>query len=157
MDASAIVAAIQSLSVLRTTIGALARLKLDAATLSQVTDAIEKLCEVQGGLLAAQAELFQLQHENQRLQRELQEAQDWKQRLSKYQLVQATGGAFVYRSKGPPEHDACPVCVEKQQLHILQTNGNSSGIYHCSSCRAEFNVDADRFPRGLPPSSSGWT
>ena len=146
MDMSAITAAYQSLRIIKDTFDTLLGLKIDAASLGKVTDALQKVTGVQDALFQAQSRLFELQTKVESLTRELEAEKRWNQTFANYALIQAPGGAHVYAFRGEPAHHACPACVSKQQIQILQNNRNYAGTHECPSCHYKYPVDRERTP-----------
>lgn len=123
--------------------------KVEAEVRRKVTDVMDALITAQTQLLDARMQMHDLVDDNRKLKRELEEREDWKQRVGRYELIEATGGAMVYRFKGEPQHYVCPRCYEDRRLHMLQDMKGHSGLWQCPSCGKYFSVGPGRNP---PPS-----
>jgi len=116
--------------------------KLSSAHEALVAQAMEVVSDATERLFTIQTALLELQQENAALQSQLETAANWSNRIAAYELVQAEGGAIVYRSKSGLKHYACPRCVEAdRQLQVLQTLGTLSGDYQCPGCDQTYSVD----------------
>lgn len=142
-----------AIDLARSAVGA----KIDSEVRAKVSDAMAALILAQAQLLDARVQMNDLVDENRKLKRELEERENWKQRVGRYELVEAPGGAMVYRFNGQPSHYVCPRCYEDKKLHILQDTKGHSGAWQCPSCGKYFNVDPGRnpsAPRG--PRGGNW-
>lgn len=126
--------------------GRVAELLKKGATL----EAQERIAELREAVLNGKDEVLRLREENQQLRQRVREQEDWDKRAAQYELVQATGGATVYRFLGKPEHFACPACIELKQVHILQDLKVMSGAFQCPSCKAEYPVKTNTFASAGP-------
>ena len=118
--------------------------KVEAEVRSKVVDLRDALIAVQSQLLDARVQMHDLVDENRKIKRELAEREEWKQRVDRYELVNAPGEVMVYRFKGQTPHYVCPACYEEKKLHILQDGTGYSGTWKCSGCGKYFNVDPAR-------------
>jgi regulator of replication initiation timing len=114
--------------------------KADALAKERVNSVMAELGVAQDALFEMREELFRLQAENQELNDKLINAENWEARLQEYELIKTEGGAVVYGYKSEPQHFACPCCIEKKSIQILQDTGSWSGKYHCVSCQADFLI-----------------
>jgi predicted RNA-binding Zn-ribbon protein involved in translation (DUF1610 family) len=105
-----------------------------------VTDALQRLGQVQDTLFELREQLFALQSKNEELQRELASRDRWEEKLGQYELRQTPGGAVVYVSKTQPQHYVCPSCITKRELQILQDSRTMAGKFKCPSCSFDFPV-----------------
>jgi predicted RNA-binding Zn-ribbon protein involved in translation (DUF1610 family) len=142
VDITSITAAYNGLKFGKDLISALVEGKVELDTLSKVTEALTKLGQAQQVLFDLQTELLKYQSENENLRKVIGTFENWQNRFASYQLAETAGGAVVYESKNLPKHFACPSCVEKQQIQILQDGRTYSGIFRCPSCEAAFPVNA---------------
>jgi predicted RNA-binding Zn-ribbon protein involved in translation (DUF1610 family) len=118
-------------------------------------DLQERIMQLREAVLNVKDEVLRLREENQGLRSNAQAAAEWTTRILKYEFVTAPGGALVWRSTGPPEHYACPTCIEGQHIHPLQPTKYSSSTYTCQNCKAQFNV-MPKPPRAPAMSRGGW-
>lgn len=118
--------------------------KIDEGARVKISEALERLTSVQDCLFEAQQRMFQLQAENTQLKSALADAQSWSDRAGAYSLDVSPGGAVVYRYSGVPEHFACPICLEKKTIAILQDRKVISGTWDCPSCKAEYAVSESK-------------
>jgi len=131
--------------------------KVEAEVRRKVLDMVQALADAQTQLLDAKMQMSEIFDENQKLKREREEREEWMQRVRRYELIQAPGGAMVYRFKEQPSHYVCPACYEDRKLHILQDGKGLSGTWKCSGCSKYFQVDPARnppAPRG--PRGGSW-
>ena len=115
--------------------------KADAQAKEKIHEVMTKLGAAQDALFQLRDELYHLQTENSELKQSLADMEEWETRLSEYELVKTSGGAVVYQFNGDPQHYACPNCLEKKQIHILQDTRNLGGHYRCVSCEAEYPIN----------------
>src|SRR5437016_7400811 len=96
-------------------------LKVDTEALYRINAAQTQVSNLLGALLETQGDLFKLVDENRELRRQIQTQEDWEKKKAGYQLQQTAGGAVVYASVSTsPAHYACPGCIEKREIQILQ-------------------------------------
>jgi hypothetical protein len=144
MDISAISAAITSGKALKDIIHSVASLAIDSAITDRINEAQHQVSNLLGALLETQAELFKLQDENQKLRGELKSKQDWEKAKANYQLQKTLGGAVVYGSiSNTPLHYACPQCMEKHEIQILQDRRVMSGSFECPGCKSLYPVSPE--------------
>lgn len=141
MDVTTIASAYQSLKSAKELLTVVFEAKVDAEAKPKILEAQARLGEVQDTLFSLREQLFQLQEERNQLKSELAAAQAWQSKLDQYELTKTSGGAVVYRHKAEPVHFACPSCVNKQQIQILQDNRTISGKYRCTGCNSEFPIE----------------
>lgn len=147
MDLTAVAGAYEGVKAVKTLLGLAIEAKVDAEAKSKIIDAQAKLGQIQDDLFVLREQLFLLQEERNSLKQKLDESQAWNDQISNYELQQTPGGAVVYKSKKEPTHYACPSCINKREIHVLQTNRTLSGKYRCTGCGNEFPVE----PRQEPP------
>jgi len=140
MDIATIASAYSGLKTAKEIFSSYTDLKIDAAARERVNEAIEKVGEAQDALFQMREEMFRLQEENRSLRDSIAENENWEKRLSTYELVETSGGAIVYKSTSSVKHFACPSCVEKQEIQILQDRQVMSGAYDCPGCGKSFPV-----------------
>ena len=148
MDISTISGAYTGLKAAKDIATAVLRMKLDADLQLKIHEILGKLGQAQDNLFSARDELQKLQDENHLLQDQLRQEKDWGARLSTYKLTEAEGGAIVFESKNAPHHYACPACIEKHQIQILQPDNDWKGTFVCSgpACGKTFPVKEKRKP-----------
>jgi hypothetical protein len=141
MDMASISAAITSAKALTDILKAAASVAIDTKVLTRINDAQVQVSELLAALLDAQGELFKLQNETQDLRRQIQLQEDWEKRKAGYQLQQTAGGAVVYASVSTSlAHYACPRCLEKREIQILQSLGDSSTV-RCPNCEKFYQIN----------------
>jgi hypothetical protein len=122
--------------------------KSQIAADQRVLDALTKLGSALDAIYDLRDELFRLQDENRALKDAQREHDDWSRKAAAYVLVEAPGGAVVWKSEGPPPHYACPRCFEDRKAYQLQNRQIvTTGEYGCPGCGKSFRVDA---PGKLP-------
>jgi predicted RNA-binding Zn-ribbon protein involved in translation (DUF1610 family) len=134
MDISTITTALSSLKIAKDAFTFLLDTKIEADARSKVIEALQGLDEAQDQLFQLRGELFRLQTENKELKDALFEKNEWKQKILNYELVETSGGAVVYKSKAGTQHYACPSCIERNEIHILQDRRVMSGDFDCPGC-----------------------
>lgn len=140
MDIATVSTAYSGLKYAKEVLTALLNAKVEAATLLRINEVVQKMGDAQDALFSLREELARYQDENETLKSELRARDEWKERTKRYFLVQAHGGAVVYRSNFQPEHFACPICFEKRTVSILQDRRVVAGIFDCLACKAEYHV-----------------
>jgi predicted RNA-binding Zn-ribbon protein involved in translation (DUF1610 family) len=127
-----------AIDTIRTVVGTKTQIAADG----RIADALDHLGRVQDTLFELRNELAALQEENHTLRAKVSERAAWEATAAKYALIQAPGGAMVYRTEEPPGHYACPRCFGDQKRVILQDRRVASGTYDCPECKRDFNVGA---------------
>ena len=146
MDIASVTAAYNGLKIGKEILSAFLETKIESESRARVAEVLSKLGQAQDALFELREELFKLQSENESLRRQIGQFESWDKTLSGYSLAKTAGGAVVYVSKGTPEHYACPSCIAKRELQILQDNRTYSGKFRCTGCKAEFPVNPRRDP-----------
>ena len=144
MDIATVTGAYEGLKAAKDIIGGLLEAKIDIEVKTKIIEIQNKLGETQDTLFGLREELFKLQEANNKLNRELENAQSWQAKSDQYELTKTNGGAVVYIFKSEPEHFACPSCFNSKQVHILQTNRTISGKYRCTGCNSEFPIELQK-------------
>jgi regulator of replication initiation timing len=126
--------------------------KVESAAKEKIREILEKVGPIQDTLFELREELFRLQTENTQLKEELKENEDWKRKLTEYQLTETPGGAVVYQFKGEPKHYICPSCLNKKEVHILQDTRTMGGGFSCPGCSKLFRIKQTRYPDDPAPS-----
>jgi hypothetical protein len=158
MDIATITAAYEGLKIGKTLLKSVYDSKVEADSKEKIDQVMSQLGDAQDTLFAMREELFRLQTENEEFRRKQSDEQKWDDKVSQYKLVKTAGGAVVYQFTGEPEHYACPSCIEKKSLQIIQDNRTMSGKYRCVACESEFPVNQkQKMPQQLIPDSGGWT
>ena len=140
MDLASIGIAYEGLKVAKNTIKTLSSLKIETDTIGKINEAVKQVGDAQDTLFQLREELFKLQEENKKLKDEISESEEWVSKKSKYELVETDGGAVVYKSLEGTPHFACPSCMERRQIQILQDRRVVSGIFDCPGCSKSFPV-----------------
>jgi hypothetical protein len=145
MDITSISAAIASGKALKDIIQGLIGLKVDTEVLYRINEAQTQVSNLLGALLETQGDLFKLVDENRELRRQIQTQEDWEKKKAGYQLQQTLGGAVVYASASTsPAHYACPRCMEKREIQILQRSVGESGLFGCRGCDKDYPVEPEK-------------
>jgi predicted RNA-binding Zn-ribbon protein involved in translation (DUF1610 family) len=142
MDYSSVAGAYEALKATKELLTFAFNAKVDAEAKAKILEAQKHLGEIQDTLFNVREQLFALQGERDELKQRLEQTLSWQRRIEDYELVKTAGEAVVLQSKSDPKHYACPSCVNKNELHILQTNRTFSGKYRCTGCGSEFPVEA---------------
>lgn len=147
MDIATISAAYEGLKIGKSLLTSIYELKIEADTKAKVAEVMSKLGDAQDALFAMREELFRLQSANADLKKSIADYESWDKRLSEYSLAKTAGGAVVYEYCREPKHYACPSCIGKEVIEILQDNRTDSGKFRCVGCDAEYPIN----PRTDPP------
>lgn len=116
-------------------------LKIENKSALEINNALKSLGDTQDLLFELREELLRLQGENSDLTKKLEVSDNWEIKLKNYELTESEGGAIVYYFNGSPKNYACPVCIERKELHILQDRRRMTGEYECHSCDSKFPVN----------------
>lgn len=141
MDVSTLAGAYEGLKAAKDLLGAAFNAKVDAEAKAKILEAQQQLGQIQDTLFSVREQLFALQADRDSLKQRLDESGKWEARIGEYTLAKTLGGAVVLESKSEPKHYLCPSCVNKRELHILQTNRTLSGKYRCTGCGSEYPVE----------------
>jgi len=134
--------AMAGLKAVRETFSWLLDNKVNKEVEKRVREVMEEVRNIQDVLYSTREELFRLQTEKEELKRELAERDDWERRLSQYELSKTEGNAVVYKFKTEPIHYACPKCIEKKEIQILQDqNSPYTGHFTWPGCSTNFNIN----------------
>ena len=101
----------------------------------------ERITDLREAVINAKDDAINLRDEIQALKAKVRAQEDWDSRMAAYTLIEAAAGAMVYKSQGPPEHFACPACIERRSIHILQPQNNWNGLCVCPSCTTGYRVN----------------
>jgi len=149
-----IASALTGFDFIRRTIKRVSELQKDNETLTAVNDALTRLGELQDKLYELRDAHADLQVKNRALEEKLAKRTEWETRRSGYKLVETSGGAHVYQNDGPPIHYACPACMERGEIHVLQNRRVATGAWACPGCDKQYPVSASK-PWNPPPTSRG--
>ncbi len=141
MDATSIAGAYQGLKAVKDILTGAIEAKVDADSKAKILEAQIRLGEIQDTLFGLREQLSELQDQKRQLQEQLAAAQAWNEKLKQYELTKTVGGAVVYSYKSDPKHFACPTCINKSEIQILQDNRTISGKYRCTGCANEFPIE----------------
>jgi hypothetical protein len=108
----------------------------------EIVGLIKKIDDVElyRKIVELEGEIIELTRENRDLKKKLDDIETLEAQLHKYQLEETPGGAVVYGFNGSPKHYACPSCINKKELHILQDMRSSFGRFICPGCEKTFPV-----------------
>jgi hypothetical protein len=161
MDIPSIAAAISSGKALKDIIQGLIGLKVDTEVLYRINEAQTQVSNLLSALLETQGDLFTLLNETQDLRRQIQIQEAWDKRKACYRITETHGGAVVYESvaydyENEPKHYACPRCIEKRTVQILQVMGDrDSGLFECPDCKKTYRINPHP-PRPDLPKTPGY-
>jgi hypothetical protein len=158
MDLTSITGAYQGLKTAKELLTVAFDAKVDSEAKTKIIEAQAKLGDVQDTLFGLREHLFALQEERNQLQAQLASADSWAKKLDQYELTRTIGRAVVYESKNEPKHYACPSCINKKEIHILQDNRTLSGKNRCTGCDKEYPIDPRQEQRWETlPTRSPWS
>ena len=155
MDIATISGAYEGLKLGKELLRSVYNSKVEADAKEKIDQVLHQLGEAQDALFSMREELFRLQEENQNLRKAADSEERWADKFASYALAQTSGGAIVYQYSGEPAHYACPACIEKRTIQILQDNRTASGKFRCVSCSAEYPINQSQRVNFKPPRSSG--
>ena len=138
MDISTLTAAVTSLKTVREAFSYLLSTKIETEAKAKVIEAMNSLGNAQDQLFHLREEIFRLQEENKQLKETISETTDWSEKQNNYDLVKTEGGAVVYKSISGTEHYACPRCMERKEIQILQDDRSYYGEFNCPGCGKTF-------------------
>ena len=141
MDMATISTAYTSIKIVKESISGLLGTKIESAAKEKVNEALDKLGAVQDSLFYLREELGRLQSDNSDLKDQLRNQGNWENKLAEYHLEETEGGAVVYAFKKTPEHYACPRCVVKKEIQILQDERVITGEFKCPGCDKYFPIN----------------
>ena len=155
MDMGAIGGAVTALKTAADVVKTLQDVKQAAAIQSKVIELNALIASAQGDTLAAQAAQFEMADRIQKLERQLQQFENWAAEKKRYQLTDFGGGTFAYllkpeASEGEPEHRVCPNCYQAGRKSILQFDAkmyaSSRDRYGCPACKGQFEFGVRQSP-----------
>jgi rubredoxin len=85
--------------------------------------------------------------ENDQLRQQLKDQENWESQKSQYRLENTERGAVVYVFTGTPKHYACPSCIAKQTVHILQDERLNAGTFECPNCKYVYPINPRQHSR----------
>ena len=141
MDIATISSAYTGIKIVKESISALMRLKIENTAKESINEALDRLGAIQDTLFYLREELSRLQTENSELKNQLSDKGAWEDKIAEYELNKTEGGAVVYFFKGEPRHYACPSCMTKKEIHILQDRRVVAGTFNCPGCGMKFPVN----------------
>lgn len=141
MDIATITSAWNGIKIAKDTFTFILNSKIETETRTKVTEALRVLGDAQDQLFQLREELFRLQTENKELKDTLSDQEKWKSKLTNYELTETPGGAVVYKSIQGTEHYACPSCIERKELQILQDRRIFTGSFECPGCGKAFLIN----------------
>jgi regulator of replication initiation timing len=140
MDIASISSAYTGIKMVKESISALMSLKIEKSAKERINEVLDKLGAIQDTLFYLREELARLQTENAKLKDQLADKEAWENKITEYELDKTEGGAVVYCFKGEPRHYACPSCVNRKEIHILQDRRVVAGTFDCPGCGKKFPV-----------------
>lgn len=155
MDIATISGAYEGLKLGKELLKSVYNSKVEADAKEKIDQVLHKLGEAQDALFSMREELFRLQEDNQNLRKAADLEERWAAKVGNYSLVQTSGGAVVYKYSGEPAHYACPACIEKRTIQILQDNRTARGKFRCVACSAEYPINPSQRVNFNPPRNSG--
>ena len=111
----------------------------DDESKEKISDALDKLDDTKGMVYDLRDELMRIQAENALLKKENSVFSGWEESFNKYELIETSAGAMVYKFKSKPPHYACTKCMVKKEIHILQ-KWNSYDVM-CINCKNIYDID----------------
>jgi len=101
------------------------------------------LVDLAGNVADAKLANAELTQKLAELQLALQKQESFENRKACYEMVETPAGNMLYRLRedvagGQPVHYACPVCMEKDQISILQVRDSSA---QCIPCKHMYRIN----------------
>jgi len=121
-----------------------ADLTTDTKVKEKTVAANNALIEIQSGLLTMQKESLELQQENDKLKRQIEQFNDWEKTKTLYKLVH-TGGSIMYQPSDlnpiqEPKRYYCPNCFEQKCLSIAQYFRTAGNNHFCPKCKTNYDI-----------------
>ncbi|WP_422346957.1 hypothetical protein [Stenotrophomonas sp. DR009] len=117
------------------------------ASAAAISDASQKVINLQTQLLSTLGTLFELQQEKMSLAQRVRELEEHRSDRERYSLFEITPGGFVYRFNVSPEtagasnpggmqppHYLCQPCLDVRGHKVVLNE--RAVIWHCPECRA---------------------
>jgi hypothetical protein len=120
--------------------------------------------ELQGKILAAQAEQSELIERNRELEKELARLKGWDAEKQRYELVQIAPGVVAYAQNASvcdrePFHYLCANCYSAGKKSFLQQPGFGPDTvrYKCNTCGEALTIQKDSAPSlAIDPHDRGY-
>lgn len=128
----------------------------DRRSKDQEIDSQRQRLEVLSSWADDLSRLHEAQLEITQLRQQLARADEWGLTIGAFRCVKTLGDAWVLQHQEDQNKLACPSCVNKAELHILQPTAVGSHIHYCPGCKCCFPI---RFPDELciPKTVSYWS
>jgi len=115
---------------------------------------IERIIDLQAKLLAAQAQVHEMQRVCQEAQHQLVQKEQWQREEQRYELRELAPGILVRAPKEPkppgePDHYLCPHCFDDGKKSLLQRPSTGHTNYKCHRCSLEVRPAPSTPPRPL--------
>ena len=156
MDALSILGAASGIKASLDLAKAVAELAIDTRIAGQLNQLVQQISAAHTEVLQAkteQGELLQRKHDLEQRVRELQtqlaEREDFRARMERYRLVEASPGCLLYQTKpecnDEPQHYICPNCAEQRRISRLQLHADNLRLieYFCAACEKPFYGEAN--------------
>jgi len=156
LDIVSISSAFTGLSAATDLVKGLYGMKNDTEVTLATNDIVKKVNEGQRVISELRDDLFESKDKIRFLEDEIRNHDSWDQEISKYELIQSAGGAFVYKFKSEPLHYICPNCASNRKHKIiLQGYQGNEGSSRCSGCKGYFQINKKVVP-SIDIPSCGW-
>jgi len=129
----------------------------DGAKLNETRIALQGvILEAQQGLFAAQQAHTASDGRIAQLEQEIMRLKDWSEEAARYELVDLSGGSFVYMQKpgmrtSEPAHWLCANCFGRRQKSILQRRPDerrpTERQWLCPTCKTIFGASYSLSPK----------
>lgn len=121
----------------------------------KTNEIIELAGNANSKLLEVTSKALELQEENTKLREKLIKSDSWRCRKEKFELVETSGKAIVYKHNGKLEYYACPRCFEDENISILQDCKVWSGSFSCKKCDKTYLIKPEEsINHGIAPDNS---
>ncbi len=113
---------------------------------------VDRIVDLQAKLLAAQAQMEELDRARQEAQHKLVEKEEWEREKQRYELRELAPGILVRAPKEPkppgePDHYLCPHCFDENRKSLLQRPSTGHTNYKCHRCSLEIRPTPSPPPR----------
>lgn len=116
---------------------------VDSKARDQLIALQSKLEEAQVQNTAVLEALRTLYEENHNLRQQIEKSDSFKAELAFYAINPTPGDAHVLQHREHPNRLACPSCVNKQEIHILQPRFGTKNARYCPGCETCFPTKPD--------------
>lgn len=122
------------------------KMKVNSEVRAKTQELIDNLIELQGKVLAGQADYAEIASSKRELENEMMKIRNWEEEKQRYKLHRFPYGTITYvlkqeRDDGEPPHYLCANCYQDSVKSILQRNPAMYGLHFlCPRCKVEIST-----------------